>query len=44
MLSKHNTIGFCVDFTDIVFDQNWSKPKEDKWKQDQKNKTKIVDK
>ena len=27
-LSENDTIGFCVDFANMVFDQNWSKPKE----------------
>ena len=26
-LSKNDTIGFGIDFTNMAFDQNWYKPK-----------------
>ena len=39
--SENDMIGYCVYFANMTLDQNWYKPKEGKWKQDQKIKTKA---
>ena len=35
--TQNDMTGFCVDFENMACNQNWYKPNEDKWKQDQKN-------